>query len=158
MQKYIDECVYRFNTNSLSDKERFDFENNQYGLEWNVKRVLSKVNYAVHTDAIQQYVVPHIGFSEKKEWVYASEADMINIIVFGCTAKQWREANMKRVMRGENIRDMASINELAILSNLESLNAVLIKQNISRKERAKILSETCKEQKDCWNKRILLNQ
>lgn len=72
---------------------------------------------------------------------------MINIIVFGCTAKQWREANMKRVMRGENIRDMASINELAILSNLESLNAVLIKQNISRKERAKILSETCKEQK-----------
>ena len=130
-----------------------EIENNQYGLEWNVKRVLSKVNYAVHTDAIQQYVIPYIGFSQKKEWVYASEADMINIIVFGCTAKQWREANMDRVMRGENIRDMASINELAILSNLESQNALLIKQNINRKERAKILSETCREQRELLEQR-----
>ena len=121
-----------------------EIENNQYGLEWNVKRVLSKVNYAVHTDAIQQYVIPYIGFSQKKEWVYASEADMINIIVFGCTAKQWREANMDRVMRGENIRDMASINELAILSNLESQNALLIKQ---------ILSETCREQRELLEQR-----
>lgn len=130
-----------------------EIESNQYGLEWNVKRVLSKVNYAVHTDAIQQYVIPYIGFSQKKEWVYASEADMINIIVFGCTAKQWREANMNRVMRGENIRDMASINELAILSNLESQNALLIKQNINRKERAKILSETCREQRKLLEQR-----
>ena len=130
-----------------------EIENNQYGLEWNVKRVLSKVNYAVHADAIQQYVIPYIGFSQKKEWVYASEADMINIIVFGCTAKQWREANMDRVMRGENIRDMASINELAILSNLESQNALLIKQNINRKERAKILSETCREQRELLEQR-----
>ena len=130
-----------------------EIENNQYGLEWNVKRVLSKVNYAVHTDAIQQYVIPYIGFSQKKEWVYSSEADMINIIVFGCTAKQWREANMDRVMRGENIRDMASINELAILSNLESQNALLIKQNINRKERAKILSETCREQRELLEQR-----
>lgn len=124
-----------------------EIEADQYGLEWNVKRVLSKANYTVHTDAIQQYIIPHIGFAQKREWVYSSEADMLNIIMFGCTAKQWREANMDRVIKGENIRDMASINELAILSTLEGMNAVLIRQGMNRKERAKILNEVCQEQR-----------
>ena len=85
--------------------------------------------------------------SQKKEWIYADEADMLNIIMFGCTAKQWRDANPQRVLNGENIRDMASINELAILSNIETLNSSLIKQGIEKRQRARILSEMAKEQK-----------
>jgi len=125
-----------------------EIENNQYGLEWNVKRVLSKANYTIHTDAIEKHIIPHIGFAQKREWIYASEADMLNIIMFGCTAKQWREANMDRAMRGENVRDMASIDDLAILSTLESLNALLIKKGMSQKDRGKILNEVCKEQRE----------
>lgn len=123
-------------------------ESNQYGIEWNVKRVLSKANYQIHTNAIKTHIVPKAGYSQAKEWLlYADEADLLNIVLFGCTAKQWREANPQRVLNGENIRDMASINELAILSNIESLNSTLIKSNIPRKERFKILAETVKDQR-----------
>ena len=122
-------------------------ESNQYNIEWNIKRVLSKANYQVHTDAINKYIIPKLTISQKKEWIYADEADMLNIIMFGCTAKQWRDANPQRVLNGENIRDMASINELAILSNIETLNSSLIKQGIEKRQRARILSEMAKEQK-----------
>lgn len=124
-----------------------EVESNQYNIEWNVKRVLSKANYQLHTDAINKYIIPKLTISQKKEWIYADEADMLNIIMFGCTAKQWREVNPQRVLNGENIRDMASINELAILSNMETLNSALIKQGIDRRQRARILSEMAKEQK-----------
>ena len=124
-----------------------EIESNQYNLEWNVKRLLSKANYRINTDAIDKYVIPKLSFSQRKEWIYSDEADLLNIVMFGCTAKQWREANPGRVLRGENLRDVASINDLAILSNLESLNATLVKNGLSRKERAKILFETAKEQK-----------
>lgn len=124
-----------------------EIESNQYNLEWNVKRLLSKANYRINTDAIDKYMVPKLSFSQRKEWVYSDEADLLNIVMFGCTAKQWREANPERVLNGENIRDVASINDLAILSNLESLNAILVKNGLSKKERARILIETAKEQK-----------
>ncbi len=124
-----------------------EIENNQYNIEWNIKRVLSKANYQIHTDAINKYIIPKLTISQKKEWIYADEADMLNIIMFGCTAKQWRDANPERALNGENIRDMASINELAILSNIETLNSTLIKQKIERRQRARILSEIAKEQK-----------
>ena len=88
-----------------------------------------------------------MSYSQKKEWIYADEADLLNIIMFRCTAKQWREANPQRVLNDENLRDVASINDLAILSNLEALNATLLKNGLSKKERAKILIETVKEQK-----------
>lgn len=123
-----------------------EIESNQYNLEWNVKRFLSKANYKIHTDAIEKYAIPNLPYSKKKEWIYSDEADLLNIVMFGCTAKQWREANPERAKKGENIRDIASINELTILSNLESLNATLLKNGISRKDRAKILIETVKEQ------------
>lgn len=125
-----------------------EVETNQYGLEWNVRRILSKTNYQIHTDAIKDYIIPHAGYAKHKEWVlYADEADMLNIALFGCTAKDWREVNMSRAMAGENIRDMASINELAILSNLESLNSMLIKNNMPKRDRFRILSETAQEQR-----------
>jgi hypothetical protein len=125
-----------------------ELESNQYNIEWSVKRVLSKVNYEIHTDAIKKYVIPKLTYSQKKEWIYADEADLLNIVLFGYTAKQWREANPQRVLKGENIRDIASINELAILSNIESLNAILNRQGMSKKDRFKILSHTVKEQKN----------
>ena len=128
-----------------------ELESNQYNLEWNVKRILSKANYHIHTDAVKNYILPTL--SELKEaFVYADEADLLNLAMFGCTAKQWKAANPERVLKGENIRDIASINELAILSNIESLNASLIKHNITKEECFKILVETIKEQRAVLDK------
>lgn len=129
-----------------------EIENNQYNLEWSVKRVLSKVNYSIHTDAIKNYIIPKLTLSDKRDWIYADEADMLNIVMFGCTAKQWRDANPQRVLEGENIRDMASINELAILSNIENLNSIFIKQGINKKTRMRLLSITVLEQKNILDK------
>ena len=124
-----------------------EIENNQYNLEWNVKRVLSKANYSIHTDAIKQYVLPNKDKGLKDDWVYASEADMLNIIMFGCTAKTWRGSNVNKANSGENIRDTASINDLAILSNLESLNATLIRQGVNKENRYQILKEAAEQQR-----------
>ena len=124
-----------------------EIENNQYGLEWSVKRILSKANYQLHTDAIKEHIIPNMTLASKEEWIYASEADMLNIIMFGCTAKKWREFNPEKVLKGENLRDSASINDLAILSNLESQNAIFIKQGLDKETRFKKLSEIAKDQK-----------
>ena len=141
----------------IKDYQRLkEEEANKNGVEWDVKRVISKANYTIHTNAIQQYIIPNIGITQKKEWIYADEADMLNIIIFGCTAKQWREANMDKYMKGENIRDMADINTLTILSNLESYNAILIKRGLSKKERAQILSQTYQDQKTILENRGII--
>ena len=126
-------------------------ESNQYNLEWNVKRILSKANYHIHTDAVKNYILPSLS-DMKEAFVYADEADLLNLAMFGCTAKQWKMDNPERALNGENIRDMASINELAILSNIESLNASLIKNNLPKSERFKILVETIKEQRAVLDK------
>ena len=124
-----------------------EIENNQYNLEWNVKRVLSKANYQLQTDAIKNYIIPSKSDNLKNEWIYADEADMLNLIMFNCTAKQWRALNPERASAGENIREMASINDLNIISNLESLNATLIKKGIEKKERYTMLLEVANEQR-----------
>ncbi|MBR6649755.1 MAG: KilA-N domain-containing protein [Bacteroidaceae bacterium] len=124
-----------------------EIENNQYNLEWNVKRVLSKANYQLQTDAIKNYILPQKSENTKEDWVYADEADILNLIMFNCTAKQWILLNPQRVLAGENIRDMASINELNIISNLESLNATLIKQGVVKKDRFTMLLEVANEQR-----------
>ncbi len=94
--------------------------------EWNVKRILSKVNYSIHTDAIKDFIIPKVeDFNQKL--VYADEADLLNLALWGCTARQWREANPQYADKNINIRDVASINELVVLSNMESFNAELIK-------------------------------
>lgn len=138
-----------FNLILIKEFQRLkEIESNQYGVEWNFKRVLSKANYQIHTNAVKNYIIPKAGYAQAKEWLlYADEADMLNIALFGTTAKQWRDANPQRVLNGENIRDMASINELAILSNLESLNSILIKNGLAKKDRFKILRETVVDQK-----------
>lgn len=113
--------------------------------EWNVKRILSKVNYALHTDAVKSFVVPKVNV-EQALYAYADEADMLNLALWGCTAKQWREANPSYAAQGMNIRDTASINELVVLSNLESLNAELLKSEIDKPSRFRMLHRIATEQ------------
>lgn len=134
-----------------------DFENNQYQLEWNVKRILSKANYSIHTDAVKNYIIPTLSLEKQQEaLVYAEEADILNLALWGCTAKQWREANNNLNTKKLNIRDVASINELAILSNLENLNAEWIKENLSKKERFQKLRTLADYQRNLLNQKNLL--
>ncbi len=119
-----------------------EVETNQYNLEWNFKRIISKANYHIHTDAVKNFILPKKNYEKNKEWlIYADEADLLNITLFGCTAKDWRDANPKYAEKGMNIRDIASINELAVLSNLESMNAELIKSGKEKEERYLKLKE-----------------
>jgi hypothetical protein len=107
-------------------------EAEQKQLGWSAKRELSKINYHIHTDAIKQNLVPAELTTAQTSIIYASEADVLNVAMFGITAKQWRDENPE--LKG-NIRDYASINELICLSNMESLNAVLINDGLPQKER-----------------------
>ena len=112
-----------------------DEENDRLELEWDAKRFLSKNNYLIHTDAIKNYVLPQSNHSKSTEWlVYADEADLLNVALFGCTAKEWRDANPVLAAK-QNIRDFASIAQLTVLSNLETHNAEMIKQGIDKAER-----------------------
>ena len=113
-----------------------EVETNQYNLEWNFKRIISKANYHIHTDAVKKHILPQKDYEKDKEWlIYAEEADLLNVALFNCTAKDWRQANSEFSKKGMNIRDIASINELAVLSNLESLNAEMIKSGIPKNDR-----------------------
>jgi KilA-N domain len=112
-------------------------ENERLKLTWNLQRTLAKVNYKIHTDAIKDNLIPKTLPKEKINFVYADEADMLNMALFGLTAKQWREGNPKAV---GNIRDEATIEQLVVLSNIESINAVLIHQGLLQHERLKQLN------------------
>jgi hypothetical protein len=107
-------------------------ENNRLKLEWNLQRTLAKVNYHIHTDAIKENLIPKELNKNQINLVYANEADLLNVALFGCTAKQWRETNPKAT---GNVRDMATLEQLVVLSNLESINAVLIHQGLAQPER-----------------------
>ncbi len=107
-------------------------EEEQKQIGWSVKRELSKLNYRIHTDAIKQNIVPEEIDAYHKSLIYAEEADVLNVAMFGMTAKEWRDANPDK--KG-NIRDYASINELICLSNMENLNAVFINDGMPQPER-----------------------
>ena len=107
-------------------------EEEQKQLGWTAKRELSKINYRIHTDAIKSHLVPEEVTPAQASIIYAEEADVLNVAMFGMTAKQWREANSD--LKG-NIRDYATINELICLSNMENINAVLINDGVSQGER-----------------------
>lgn len=107
-------------------------EEEQKQLGWSAKRELSKINYRIHTDAIKHNLIPAEITKAQASLVYANEADVLNVAMFGMTAKQWRDANP--TLKG-NIRDYASINELICLSNMENLNALFIEQGIPQSER-----------------------
>ena len=107
-------------------------ENEQKLLGWSAKRELSKINYHIHTDAIKQNLIPSELTNQQANIIYANEADVLNMALFGITAAQWRETNPNK--KG-NIRDYATINQLICLSNMENLTAVFIEQGIPQKER-----------------------
>ncbi len=112
-------------------------ENNRLKLEWNIQRTLAKVNYHIHTDAIKENLIPKELSKSQISFVYANEADVLNVALFGFTAKQWRDANPDK--QG-NVRDYATIEQLVVLSNLESINAVLIHQGLSQPARLRQLN------------------
>ena len=116
----------------------------QQKLEWHANRVLSKVNYVVHTDAVKNYIVPTLTEAQKK-FVYAEEADVLNVALFGMTAKEWRRENPELAKKG-NIRDYTDLLHLVILNNLESANAEFIKIGMSQSERLLSLNNSARNQ------------
>lgn len=113
-------------------------ESRRLSLEWNLNRTLSKLNYRVHTDAIKEHLIPQVVTPQQVNFTYASEADLLNMALFGQTAKQWREANPKRA---GNMREEASLEQLLVLANLEGMNAEFIRMGLSSAERLKRLNE-----------------
>lgn len=115
--------------------------------KWNVHRILTKANYTLQTDAIKS-IMPKYNLAKYREKiVYASEADMLNLIIFGCTAKDWEQTNPELAKKGYNLRDTATINQLVVLSNIEARNSELLKQHgLKQKERMRVLHQIAKEQ------------
>ena len=113
-------------------------ENERLTLGWDVKRMLTKVNYKIHTDAIKEHIVPSLVTKKQKDFIYANEADVLNMALFGMIAKEWRGKNKNK--KG-NIRDYADVRQLVCLANLESLNAEFIRQKLSQSERLQKLNE-----------------
>ena len=118
-------------------------ENSRLSLNWNLNREISKLNYRIHTDAIKDNLIPPELTSAQISYTYANEADMLNVILFGKTAKQWKDENS--TVKG-NMRDVATLNQLLVLANLESYNAVLINQGKKQKERMELLRQLAVQQ------------
>ena len=127
----------------IKEFERLKYnENYQSEVEWSIRRMLTKTNYKIHTDSIKENIVPKLT-EKQKQYVYADEADVINVALFGQTAKEWRKNNPN--LKG-NIRDYTDILHLVILSNLEVLNANMIDNNISQSKRLEKLNETARKE------------
>ena len=139
----------------VKEFQRFKQEEQKL-IGWTAKRELSKINYHIHTDAIKQNLIPVKITQQQANIIYANEADVLNVAMFGVTAKQWREANPD--LKG-NIRDYATINELICLSNMENLNAVFINEGLSQRERLIKLNQIAIQQMNVLekveNKRLL---
>ena len=124
----------------IKDYQRLkEDEGHRLALDWNVKRILVSANYKIHTDAIKENLIPPELSKQQQGYVYADEADMLNVVLFGKTAKQWRMENPG--VKG-NIRDYATIEQLLVLTNLENLNAYLVNQGVPQPERMKKLRAT----------------
>lgn len=118
-------------------------ENSKLSLGWNLNREISKLNYRIHTDAIKEKLIPPILTPQQISYTYASEADLLNTVLFGQTAKEWRDSSPDE---NGNIRDQATIYQLLVLANMESYNAILIKQGKSQTERMQLLHELAVQQ------------
>lgn len=125
-------------------------ENQRFKLDWDIKKNLAKINYKIHTNAIKSNLVPPIISKTKKNLIYATEADILNLALFGMTAKEWREKNLK--LEG-NIRDYADVFQLVCLSNLENLNALFIKEKMKKLEKLKKLNNIAIEQMTILSKK-----
>ena len=124
----------------IKDYQRLkEDENNRISLEWNLQRTLSKINYRIHTDAIKDEIIPKKITKMQAAAVYASEADLLNVALFGMTAGEWKTANPDK---DGNMRDHATLEQLVVLSNMESINALLIRQGLAQSERLVQLNNT----------------
>lgn len=112
-------------------------ENRRLSLEWNLNRTLSKVNYRIHTDAIKENIIPANITKEQEQYIYANEADVLNVALFGMTAQQWRKANPGKE---GNVRDYSTVEQLLVLANLESMNAEFIRMELPQGERLRKLN------------------
>ena len=124
-------------------------ESEESNIEWKASRLLSKANYALHTDAINENIVPNLT-EEQKKYIYQEEADILNVALFGLTSKQWKEQNPSLIKNG-NIRDYTDLLHLVILNNLETINSELIKEKLSQKERLIKLNESAKKQMEIFS-------
>ncbi len=120
-----------------------DEEQSRFRVEWHVSRTLAKINYRIHTDAIKENLIPPKLNKQEKQMIYASEADILNKALFGATAIEWRKRNPEKE---GNLRDYATLEQLVVLANLESLNALFIKQGLKAQERLEILNNQAIEQ------------
>jgi len=128
----------------IKDYQRLKYdENSRLSLDWNLNREVAKLNYRIHTDAIKDNLVPEALTKAQMSFVYADEADMLNVVLFGMTAKEWREKNSDK--KG-NMRDHASIQQLLVLANMESYNAILINQGLKQADRMLRLRELAIQQ------------
>ena len=118
-------------------------ENSRLSLNWNLNREISKLNYRIHTEAIKENLIPPELTPTQVAYTYANEADILNVVLFGKTAKQWKDENPE--VKG-NMRDVATLNQLLVLANLESYNAVLINQGKKQKERMELLRQLAVQQ------------
>ncbi|GAB2024389.1 hypothetical protein OfM1_04590 [Lactovum odontotermitis] len=114
-------------------------ESSQQALGWNLQRELSKINYRIHTDAIKETLLPKLLTKSQIAFTYGNEADLLNVALFGMTAAEWRQKNLEQ--KG-NIRDAATLEQLVVLSNLESINAIFIRQELGQSERLILLNQT----------------
>lgn len=126
----------------LKEREVEEIDN-----EWNLKRVLSKVNYRIHTDSIKEHLIPALNIQKEKEgMVYATEAELLNVALFDMTSKEWKQSNPELTLKGFNIRDAANIHQLTVLSNLESYNSILIRNGYPKAARLQELRRLAVEQ------------
>lgn len=129
----------------IKDYERLkQIESNQYQLEWDMRRALASATYTIHTDAIKEIIIPDT-IPWKAGYKYASEADIINLALFGMTAAKWRKTNPERTKKGKNIRDSASINELLVMEMLQVQSAELIRDKVDAQTRLEILRQSAKQ-------------
>lgn len=148
----------RFQLLLVKEYQRLKSEEQKF-LGWSAKRELSKINYRIHTDAIKQNLVPEEITPAQKSFIYADEADMLNVAMFGMTAKEWKEQNPE--LKG-NVRDYATINQLICLSNMENLNAVFINDKLPQNERLEKLNKIAIQQmkvlENIENKKLLTEE
>ena len=138
----------------IKEFQRLKFEEAKQ-LEWSWERLLTKLNYLIQTEAVKKHLIPVTLSDEQKNHIYASEADILNIALFGVTAKQWSNSNQDKT---GNVRDYASTIELAILSNLEFMNAKMIYKGVTQKERLLLLNKEANYEKELFNKNNLIEK
>ena len=138
----------------IKEFQRLKFEEAKQ-LEWSGERLLTKLNYLIQTEAVKKHLIPVTLSDEQKNHIYASEADILNIALFGVTAKQWSNSNQDKT---GNVGDYASTIELAILSNLEFMNAKMIYKGVTQKERLLLLNKEANYEKELFNKNNLIEK